>query len=538
VERTYAALGRAFALWCESDQFDFEKLIHRIAWELQHFVSAEGSAVAIVVRMRSGRVFVGKSFESNVLPIETLLGLVAESDGESLACRVWDHALDGVRFIDSRFRSSILAKAPVPASFMTSRDLVLWYGTSGVASQAAIERAASMAEALVTWFETYAPAIDALQGIETSQKELQKAFSNLQGVLHDARAPVGILKYALRKKEGEAPHSSVIEDELTYLEEVLRRGAPQFSKESGPPGSEVAQILRRVQRRFQEQDAKGPEISVSSDYESIKAKIPEVDLERVVTNLVGNAVRCAPRGAIRLEAKRVRDEVLVQVSDNGVGMPSALQCAILHGKGVHGDGSGWGVGLLNCKSLVELAGGRFEISVPESGGTEVRLSLPCEPFSSPAESSLMIAERRVEHFMNGEGDGVYIVDDDVSHAESLQRVLSTRGVAARVCSSIAHLRASSSLRASAIVLCDVHMPDGGAETLLSMFAGQDDCPSIGVMSGDVSDELVYKLAALGARGFFCKPVALEEILDWIDLARERAVRRPSMRGALTAILAS
>jgi DNA-binding NarL/FixJ family response regulator len=45
------------------------------------------------------------------------------------------------------------------------------------------------------------------------------------------------------------------------------------------------------------------------------------------------------------------------------------------------------------------------------------------------------------------------------------------------------------------------------------------------MSGDGSDDLVYRLAALGARGFFAKPVAIEEILDWIEHARNQSSMR-------------
>jgi DNA-binding NarL/FixJ family response regulator len=69
------------------------------------------------------------------------------------------------------------------------------------------------------------------------------------------------------------------------------------------------------------------------------------------------------------------------------------------------------------------------------------------------------------------------------------------------------------------------MPAGGAEKLLSFFLGRTDRPFIAAMSGDGSDDLVYRLAALGARGFFAKPVAIEEILDWIEHARNQAGMR-------------
>jgi len=171
VERVASALGRAFAFWCGSGQPDLEKLIHRIAWELQHSVSSDGTAVAIIARMKGGPIFVGKSFEVNVLPVETLLGMIAEVDSEQVSCRVWDHALDAVRFIESRYRTSILARIPVPSSFAVADNFVLWCGTSGVASQEAIERTTAMAQALAAWLEIYYPAIDSLQRLGKAQQE-------------------------------------------------------------------------------------------------------------------------------------------------------------------------------------------------------------------------------------------------------------------------------------------------------------------------------------------------------------------------------
>lgn len=384
----------------------------------------------------------------------------------------------------------------------------------------------ALAEEVGEWFGTYAPAIEGVARGDHEREEAREEASMLRGIFHDARAPLGLLKYAVcnRDSTGEA---ELIGQELKYLEQLLSQAAPMQST----PGNEVAdvrRILNRVRRRFQNSGASAPEIVMSVEYGVSSAKMREVDLERVVSNLVGNAVRHAPKAKISVEALRSSEVVTIRVRDDGPGIPRSILEKIAQGERVSESRLGWGVGLLGSKTLLESVGGSLEVRDLSGRGAEVIVSLPCQPFSPPPEETLMIAEGKVAEIERSDSPFVCIVDDDVAHAESLGRILSTRGVMARVFSSLAEL--SSSLTPSSVILCDAHMPDGGAERLLSMLAGRREIPTIGVMSGDVSEALAYKLAASGARGFFAKPVALEEILDWIELARARSERCVGARG--------
>lgn len=63
------------------------------------------------------------------------------------------------------------------------------------------------------------------------------------------------------------------------------------------------------------------------------------------------------------------------------------------------------------------------------------------------------------------------------------------------------------------------MPDGGAERLLSILSSRQQTPRFAVVSGDATDEYLYKLAALGAQAFFTKPVAVDDIAGWIRSSR-------------------
>lgn len=107
-------------------------------------------------------------------------------------------------------------------------------------------------------------------------------------------------------------------------------------------------------------------------------------LIQVVANLFGNAIRYTPDGGrIEVRAQRQDEALLLQVSDNGIGIPPALMPHLfdLYTQAEHSTdarNSGLGLGLALVKSLVEAHGGSVSAS---SGGAgqgsrfEVRLAL-------------------------------------------------------------------------------------------------------------------------------------------------------------------
>jgi DNA-binding NarL/FixJ family response regulator len=39
---------------------------------------------------------------------------------------------------------------------------------------------------------------------------------------------------------------------------------------------------------------------------------------------------------------------------------------------------------------------------------------------------------------------------------------------------------------------------------------------VAVMSGDNSEDVLYRVAAAGAEAFFDKPIAVEDVVEWIE----------------------
>jgi signal transduction histidine kinase len=103
-------------------------------------------------------------------------------------------------------------------------------------------------------------------------------------------------------------------------------------------------------------------------------------LKQALFNLISNAIKFTPPGgSIRLEAERQNGDLVLSVSDTGVGIPAEDQARVFE-KFERGDPqlyqSGAGLGLSLVKSLIELHGGRVTIESSPDKGTTVRCHLP------------------------------------------------------------------------------------------------------------------------------------------------------------------
>jgi signal transduction histidine kinase len=118
-------------------------------------------------------------------------------------------------------------------------------------------------------------------------------------------------------------------------------------------------------------------------------------LKQALFNLISNAIKFTPPGgSIRLDAERQNGELVLSVSDTGVGIPAEDQARVFE-KFERGDPqlyqSGAGLGLSLVKSLIELHGGRLTIESSPDKGTTVRCHLPTGHRPAAATVSLETA---------------------------------------------------------------------------------------------------------------------------------------------------
>ncbi len=103
-------------------------------------------------------------------------------------------------------------------------------------------------------------------------------------------------------------------------------------------------------------------------------------LKQALFNLISNSIKFTPSGgSIRVEARREAGDLVLAVSDTGVGIPTEDQTRIFD-KFERGSPqtpqSGAGLGLSLVKSLIELHGGTVAMQSTPGTGTTVRCRLP------------------------------------------------------------------------------------------------------------------------------------------------------------------
>jgi signal transduction histidine kinase len=140
--------------------------------------------------------------------------------------------------------------------------------------------------------------------------------------------------------------------------------------------TDVAELVAQV---LAGQNGDGRRIEL--DAEPAVANVDPAKLERIVENLVGNAIRHTPPGtAVSVCVANDDDGVLIQVDDAGAGVPDAEKEEIfeLFARGASADPSapGTGVGLALVAQFTALQGGRAWVEDNPGGGASFRVLLP------------------------------------------------------------------------------------------------------------------------------------------------------------------
>lgn len=116
----------------------------------------------------------------------------------------------------------------------------------------------------------------------------------------------------------------------------------------------------------------------------------EQQLSLLIRNLLDNAVRYTPEeGTVRLEVERRDDQVVIVVSDDGIGIPLKAQARVFErffrvDEARTRDQGGTGLGLAIVRHVADLYGGRVELRSEFGEGSTFIVYLPATT-AAPAE---------------------------------------------------------------------------------------------------------------------------------------------------------
>lgn len=238
--------------------------------------------------------------------------------------------------------------------------------------------------------------------IDITDRILQEQFREqyLEMVAHDLRTPLSTiamsasLLHVLLEPAGPSRTTAPVEAiarNARHMAEMVEDLLETTRLESGRPELrksvfDLADFTRTVTSHLGT-DAGRPVTFEASGPACVSADARR--LERVLENLVGNAFRYSPAGApvkLRVEARGA--EAIVSVSDSGIGISAANQARLFQRlyRAAPG-GKGLGLGLYNCRLIVEHHGGRLWVESALGSGSTFSFALPLVPHAAPGDDT-------------------------------------------------------------------------------------------------------------------------------------------------------
>ncbi len=177
---------------------------------------------------------------------------------------------------------------------------------------------------------------------------------------------------------------SACRDDCDRLDQLMRELLDVSRIEAGEskPSFEVVRtrdLLDAATKDLQPQvEAKGLDFKVEAPIDLPVVRVDRSQVERVLANLVINAIRYTKQGEIKISAQPRGTSVAVSVSDTGSGIPAEYLPHIFD-KFVQVPGAatgGAGLGLAISRLIVEAHGGQISVQSEPSRGSTFTFTLP------------------------------------------------------------------------------------------------------------------------------------------------------------------
>ncbi|CAM2995049.1 sensory histidine kinase in two-component regulatory system with QseB [Legionella steigerwaltii] len=244
--------------------------------------------------------------------------------------------------------------------------------------------------------EEIKPVIDELNKLFFRLKEgfeREKRFA--ADAAHELRTPLAALKtqaqvalhsndveeknQALQKLIASVNRSTHIVQQLLTMSRLVPEAAHMEEKDEVNLSRLTREILAMLAPAAVEKQI---DLEFESDAENLTVYGNSTALGILIRNLVDNSIRyCNEHGRIIVRLAKLQNEIMLEVSDNGPGIPSELQPRVFERffRVLGNKSPGSGLGLAIVQQIAELHGGRLMLDTPKEGtGLIVRFFIPMQ----------------------------------------------------------------------------------------------------------------------------------------------------------------
>src|SRR5882762_5903004 len=228
----------------------------------------------------------------------------------------------------------------------------------------------------------------------TAEKELDQLKDDfLQSLTHDLRSPMTAVRGYMQvlSEEMAGPLNAeqkkmlhIMENASTKLLHIVSNLLDSAKMSAGKLRLTLAdcnlrQMIPNTVEIFHTEASK-KKITLTLDMpETLSTiKLDPTMIERVLINLIGNAIKFTPEGGfVTVKFAELTDRIQGQVIDTGAGFPSEFMGRIFKKfEQVSGTRGGTGLGLAICKYIVDMHFGEINVRTKAGEGTTFTLTIP------------------------------------------------------------------------------------------------------------------------------------------------------------------
>jgi len=285
-----------------------------------------------------------------------------------------------------------------------------------------------------------------------------------------------------------------------------------------PRELEVAELVERLLFEYRSK-AQEKGLRCESDVEPLWIRADPILLERILRNLLENAVRFTNAGRVALTCKRSGADAVFSVSDSGAGIPQAERSRIfeefyqLH-NAARDRMQGLGLGLSIVRRIAELLGYRVTLDSSPGHGTTFTVTLPGAIVAPPQQPAASAPARESADVA---GLRVLVLEDDAEVREAMDLTLRSWGCEPLLAASLEEARAVLARPGERpdVLLSDLRLADGasGIEAINALRRQIGTLPAA-LITGDIASERLREVSAAGLEVLHkpVQPEALRELL--------------------------
>ncbi len=255
----------------------------------------------------------------------------------------------------------------------------------------------------------------------------------------------------------------------------LKRGLLMLRKETVDMSVIIHHAVESTQALI---DDKKHHLNITFQDEPILVNGDPVRLTQIVENLLANAAKFTDEGGnILLDVYREGHELVMSVTDNGIGIPQRMLSKIFElfmqeERAVRKSSSGLGIGLSLVSQLVSLHGGTITASSKGAGqGSEFVFRLPLVDIgAAPAPASAPVAIAVPE---SGKGR-ILIVDDNKDSADAMAMLMAEYGYQVRTAYDFESAIREATLFVPDVALLDLSEPEPDGIKMARQFKKMDE----------------------------------------------------------------